>query len=683
MIIPRGEFGAILPEPASNVSVDVGSAGAVGSAVSKLGGALATVAETSAYEEKKARISRTTALMAEKYTTMAEMTMGSAQQLDRGDPREQVLQEWQTSRDKIFEHYDKQIPPEHADVLATHNANIAQKQDVGILQPALERSRKQEVEANYLRTVDSIAKQIGMPNVKTEDLVKQVEGLADMARSGGIPEARLRDQIDKMWSLDAHGRIVNVERGTSTKPLDQIIEDLNGDYYKGKIDPQQRIAALNESLRARQTIEYRNEHALLKKEMTGTNALNQYENVIANGVTLKPEVMAKLQRDVQGTPSEEDFKKMQGVETVVQARRNFSDAENANWIDEQYAKQDTQGVTDIKERLRLDILAARFKKESAQRALDPVTYLETKTGNESLPLGDLFTPDMETTARLQDRVISVDALRGKIPGVHPNYLKAADARDAAFQLEGMSSNEQIRGLQALSQNAGTPYVFRSIMQQISKDSPVIAYAGLIGGEAGQLLLVGNRLLNKTKAVAGEDGKPIKLFGLPEDRIIRDDFSRYYGDMFASHPELVDLALQLIKAHSVGVNITKNGGAGQIETDAIKASMKATIGEVDNFHGKNTIMPLGMSTSEFNDQVTAAFVHEVTTRGLSETRTNAWPAYQLRRLPPDNSGNIRYAVDVGTRPVTDKSGKDISLTLSPKTELRNQKIKEPLWSGAGR
>ena len=120
--------------------------------------------------------------------------------------------------------------------------------------------------------------------------------------------------------------------------------------------------------------------------------------------------------------------------------------------------------------------------------------------------------------------------------------------------------------------------------------------------------------------------------------------------------------------------SKAGKADGVYDDAIaqKAAL-ATIGNVDEWNGKNVIPPYGMDFNAFRDQVNRQW--QTVRSSVPGADQQDADGYDLDRI-----GDGVYAVSNGQAPLRDKEGKPVILRVSPTapatSDVTSQKDAKP-------
>ena len=250
-----------------------------------------------------------------------------------------------------------------------------------------------------------------------------------------------------------------------------------------------------------------------------------------------------------------------------------------------------------------------------------------------------------------------------------SLLSDAEAKTLSQGFVGMTTDAKLGMLNAIKTSVSDPAAYRAVMQQIAPDSPVTAMAGMILSkdsvavgsrlvsadvlykprEVAGMIVEGEALINPTKTAKGEDGKG-KLFPMPKEQEIRDQFNSKVGKAFAGDPRGADFAYQAVKAYYAGKSARVGDVSGQTNSRTLDEAIEAVIGGVSDGGTGNTkvVRPWGMTEERFKDGIKQAFNDAIIVNGYMGT-----PADALGKFSLQNAGDGKYMLINGTGPLLSK------------------------------
>lgn len=303
-----------------------------------------------------------------------------------------------------------------------------------------------------------------------------------------------------------------------------------------------------------------------------------------------------------------------------------------------------------------------------------------------------YSPMPNTTegvsAELKNRE-SVRASASAKVGVPVPLLTPDEAKSIGQRLD-QATDKDAADTFSFFRNTLSDSGFKAVMQQISPDSPVKAYAGQIYGRPqpvllerhtfspddmtsqrviSQTMVTGENLLNKSRATKGEDGKPLHDLHMPDKTAFDEEFSRQTGRVFAGDPEAQARAQQYAYAYLTGLsaqtgrNFTKEK---PLKPEEVTTAIQRSVGSTVTFHGYSDVMPpLGYDKNTFENEVYARYLGETAARGVSKKdAVLAWPSLGLTNVKG------RYMITAGTEPFALK-GQPIFIDLDKPAQVVEQ------------
>ena len=314
-----------------------------------------------------------------------------------------------------------------------------------------------------------------------------------------------------------------------------------------------------------------------------------------------------------------------------------------------------------------------------QRAEDPMAWASANR------MGDVKALNFNDTnafgAELAKRVGVSSTMTSKF-GTAPLLLTKAEQQTLTTGFKSMTTEQQLSYLNTIRGSVKDPAAYRSIMQQIAPDSPIMAAVGSLMGQTytnqvgdkvyrpdqvAGIILEGEALLNPNKAQKASDGKA-RTFSLPEDKKMHEAFATSMGTAFSGNAAREDLTYQAVKNYYAGKSAREGDFTGVMNDDRMKESINAVTGGGTDVNGKGKVLrPWGMSETYFVDQAQKKFKEQIKANGYTESMFDQWGVYGLQSFN-DNEGKGRdlYLVRSGTGYLPGRDGKPIVLdmTLAP-------------------
>lgn len=329
---------------------------------------------------------------------------------------------------------------------------------------------------------------------------------------------------------------------------------------------------------------------------------------------------------------------------------------------------------------RYDTILKAADQVNAARQADPIAYAMHNGIGNAQPLD--FQDPKAFTAEMTKRQ-GVASTMQQTYGAPFSLLTKAEAATLSRGFDSMTTQQRLGYLGSLKSALSDPVAYRSVMQQIAPDSPVTAMAGMILSkqqpvvvphmfgsddvyqqqDVAGLILEGEALINPTKADKKEDGKG-KVFPMPKDQDLRDQFTSVVGKAFAADPRGADFAYQAVKAYYAGKSARIGDISGTIDSGRLKESINAVVGGVTDINGKGEVVrPWGMSESGFKDGTKRAYDAAMAANGYTGTQLDTFGAYGLQ-----SAGDSKYMLRSGTGYLSDKRGNPIVLDLTEKPSM---------------
>lgn len=210
--------------------------------------------------------------------------------------------------------------------------------------------------------------------------------------------------------------------------------------------------------------------------------------------------------------------------------------------------------------------------------------------------------------------------------------------------------------------------YNAIMAQLAPDNPVLATAGISavrqndngqGRRLSDLLIKGEAILNPPRKT---DGKPDtgKLLPAPPVAKLRLDFDNYVRDALGGNPKARSDYFQ----STMAVYMALSSEAGDPDTSNLNDSrwqeaMKLTMGNIESWNGRNTLLPWGLDNGQFKDGLSAR-INSLIESGRLDPNMTYRKMWNMQLLPDGRGG---YALKAGDATLRDKAGNEVIIDFS--------------------
>ncbi|MPS36028.1 MAG: hypothetical protein E2593_12130 [Stenotrophomonas sp.] len=543
-------------------------------------------------------------------------------------------------------------------------------------------ARRADFKGQFDAALDKLGKISGMPGADIGAVIERARAFAPLAQQAGLDQAvvskRLQDFSDAAWTTQATQRaIFGREDAGQLKQLEHDLSAGDG-YYADKLDPEKRNALLSQVMIRQQSLQDRAERAADRADAKAQRVLDQIDRQIASGVPGTPEMWtswAGVFTEASGDLKQQFNERLQSEKEVQEVLRMPAD-QQATYLQKAEAELMTKGGT-VARKQNLD--RTRAAVESAQKQLreTPLLFNASREGGEVEPLKLEALADptsaWEVGAQLQERAATIDAMRKRYGSdVQMAVLLPQEAKALADTMKKSTATQQVDMLAQLRTATMDDKVFSAVMQQLSPDEPVVAYAGMLSAkeraavtlqkhtfsanvtagarDVAATMLEGNRLLQ---------GKGDNKFPLPPERDFREAFTSATGTLFSGRPGAADVAMQAVRAYYTGQSSAEGDHSGEVDPKRLQRAITAALGEVADVNGNGEVLaPWGMSADDFEDEAEAAFTQAARAAQLPDSVVNNFGAYGLRQI-----GERTFYVTRGREFLAGKDGKPLTITIT--------------------
>ncbi|MGE0830697.1 MAG: hypothetical protein AB7O04_15275, partial [Hyphomonadaceae bacterium] len=158
-----------------------------------------------------------------------------------------------------------------------------------------------------------------------------------------------------------------------------------------------------------------------------------------------------------------------------------------------------------------------------------------------------------------------------------------------------------------------------------------------GRTIARTLLRGQEVLHG--GAPGQDGRRTAIIDMPAENELRRVWTERVGSAYEGSPAAQEQAYQAFRAYYAGLAEAAGDASGAINGDNARRAVAVATGGVAPWNGRNTLLPWGMTVSEFERGVRDGF------NRWSFLRQEDPRDYELRAL-----GGGRYQVLEGDQPL---------------------------------
>lgn len=447
--------------------------------------------------------------------------------------------------------------------------------------------------------------------------------------------------------------MLKANSGMASAVISRMVDD---DPYKAKsyfqtaqegmtAEDQVRIGGMIDNKIER--LQQKAEMAQLRAEARAERAIGKINAQIASGIPATDEMWRQWGNQVRGTPAQGEFDQLVQQEAETQKVLGMPIDQQIAFVNQKAAQIQQNGGT-MADAANINRLK-RAVESSAKMLNDaPVEYLQQRLGGSVEPV-DLSSPDLG--AVLSDRIASIQGMQQKFGSTVPmKPLLPQEAKQLSAQLDQMSPEQQSQTFATLHLAMGDDKAYAGAMQQIAPDSPVRALTGLLAGkqrtmttnsrwfrpddivtsgDVAKTMALGESILNRSKTEKGSDGKAA-AFPMPKQADFQLALNTQLGSVFAGQPQSYLLAYQAVKAYYAGAAAQRGDVSGDVDSGLLRQAIKASVGEVVDFNGGETLAPWGMPGDTFREMAAERLEGTMRDQGMSDEDIAASSALTLRQ-----------------------------------------------------
>lgn len=687
MRIPTGNFGNAVPT-SQPTNVSIGNAGAVGQAMSGLGAEL---------EQQTNSIIRARAgdALLDYQIKIKDINESIRQGVESGTLRaDQIQKTYQDAVSKLDKPTFAGLDISGQEV-ATRGLKRYEATGLSTVMGYYHSALKIEARDQVDSQLDQLGKLANYPDADVEKINAMAAGLTDQGRMayGANWQKVYQNWVDKNWFNQANQRVTEaVNNGGALADLRKELTAGDG-FYINKLDTDRRNALVNQIVGHESRIQAKAAAAEAKREALAARTYNSFAQQVYSDLPTTAEQQERLLAATKGTSVEGDVKDLLSDQETIRKVISAGPVESQNYVNNLYANLNANGGDTRQWRLAQRLNSA-VQKTNKQLMESPLLFSQNRTGEAVAPLdmtalnptaaavtGAMDGMDISQRfgAAIADRSATIDAVRHNTGVNVPRLLLLPqEAHAITGELKNQAPEGQAAMLSRLRSLVNHDSDYQSIMQQIAPDSPVTAYAGIIGGvstpatvtshlfsddltvtgqQVAQRLLAGNQILNPSKEQRNQDGSP-KSFPIPPQKEFTKSIADKLDGVFSNMPQAYQQSEQAIRSYYVARAAEKGLITGEIDSDIMDESIRAVMGNIVSLNGKKTLTPWGMSEKDFKIAAKQAFTDTVKQRDLPPTSLDRFDSMSLQYV-----GKNQYMVSYGKMPLLDNSGNQIVIDVT--------------------
>jgi len=429
------------------------------------------------------------------------------------------------------------------------------------------------------------------------DVAEEQKRIARNKLESGLLKAELQPDIEAANHTEAYKKLRDFDRPASFTP---------GEWESFKATAAAEIGRDQSIYNASKKV----------ADQNAKKAVQNFEAAIALGYDVPPEEIAKIERQVAGTPLEKELESTQRLAQYslmpTKQRQRFLSEINTGVLENALEHQ------------KLLVTEQNIQKELAK---DPLKF-GSDQGIVDLDTFDPFSPESLTSRLLQAEIASTHY------GVPVPPITDTEAQTLSDQITKMTVPEKIALAETLQQ---APEIWGTIA---GKNQAVFSQAGAIGDRD-----IMQRVFEGQEAIA------LKTVQSPSTRDYLSEFENYVGNVYGLEDKAAtrDAALAYYAA-------TQTPGE-DFDKDLFIASIEAVTGGISEINGYKTQLPRGIDADRFDDFIDAIdeqFIEENGGLGYIDPATGQRKPYPetyinkvIKKSQVTNKNNSEYLFTNGS------------------------------------
>lgn len=389
--------------------------------------------------------------------------------------------------------------------------------------------------------------------------------------------------------------------------------DPNSPFYK-------QVGARNVPSLLGQAVSYRDRHdkaqaAQIKKiNDDGKKALGDFKDDVKSGMPFSTTRLTELQEKVQGTPSQEEFERLNKYLPTFQALYSLPPDQRESFVNAYESKAKTNPTDNPQEiKLVVDQMRSIHTSMLDKEKNDPTVAYSLKTGNVLVqaPISSIIQGDERALKLISENIITMDALN-KSQGSQTGTINPLSKQNIEEMNRFWKSAPSAQRLQLITNlfkaSQGNTAAAKNMIQSVAGDNNAYRWAASLNNrgltDIATQITTGQDLIDKSEVKISENALRIKTTEYLRGVVTpgNSTFETYYQAIRANYAYLAQKSEKL--TDKSGKLETKN-----VDTDLFnKAALNVTGGRYipgGLFGSGNAVLrPHTVSESSFKQQLEA-------------------------------------------------------------------------------
>lgn len=673
--IPLGNFGNAIAQPAPGVRIPAGAFDNGGAGMKQFGDTLIGIGNDMMAEQKRVdeRVASITA-HGSVQTGLADLSDAVVRGIGDGSIQRDAAEATFTSEaQKLVKEQTKTLDPNTQRIVQADSISIAGRY-TNIVRDAAVKRGQEDTKAGLLSYIEDMQRLAMTDRDKaTSQAETAIDGLGPHAGLDPVAIHTLKQKTREGIAYNSALRMVSGTRD-SLAGIESSLQALDGPAFTD-LDPKQSEILRSSLLTHRLRLENKIDSGALRVEARAEKAINNIDQQIASGIPATPQMWSHWAGQIRGTSQEEAFQERIKEEELTQRLLREPLDRQISFLQVREASL-LQGGGTVRDRANLDRLKRVVEAGKKQLEEAPLLFAQNRTGEAVKPidLSLLLDPSrgQELSAVFAERTATLGALQKQYgPMVKPRVLLPLEAENLTKILNQTAPDQQVEVFRAVRLAVGDDASYQGALAQIAPDSPVKALAGSLAArgvdyvqahtfsadetirarQTAQFALLGESLLNPSKARKGSDGST-RTWIMPKKVDMLRRFADKVGDTFAGMPEAMDAQFEFVQSTYAGMLASRGAlkNPEVVDSGLLDQAIERTT-PVMKQGGASFLKPVvGMSDDQFREKLRAALPDELKP--------------QSDRLALRNVRSNQYVILNGARPMIDKAGNPLIVTVQP-------------------
>lgn len=396
-----------------------------------------------------------------------------------------------------------------------------------------------------------------------------------------------------------------------------------GDSSLANIDPEKRNVLLHSINGAINRLEAKQAADAARVTAELATDLQSTEKALLDGYPANAQQLISLQRRAKGTVLEEHYNRLAATNAYVGQFQNapLAQAQAALLdLDMKVRKEPTvKGIAMVG--------SMRALVDAKQKGLKEDPYATAVKDGAPLAVLDWTNPE-GLRSSFSSRVATVRGQQKQNPQASLGILLPAEATQFKEFLDTQAPKDQVKLLGVMTNAINDPVVTAHTMRQISKESPMLAQAGILVSwghpDAAMTLIDGQHLM------LGKDGKHGAMT-IPSDEKFRTDWASRVGNAYTASRDAEDQEFEAAKMMYVSLARAAGKTAqNDVDTTLWRKAIDMSTGGIGEFNSGNVVLPYGMDQSTFKQKA-----HEAMDKAFQSSEIAGASVAGIKEKVPEN------------------------------------------------